>query len=120
MTFTLNRYKQGYVNAENNLGVMYQDANGVAANEVEALKWFTKAAEQGFPEAQKNLGAMFEKGIGVPKDYVQAAKWYSLAVAQANEGAVDKYLELAKIMTPEQVAQAQKMIKDFLAHDSSQ
>jgi len=111
---------QGYVNAQNNVGVMYDDGNGVAKNDVEAVKWFTKAAEQGFARAQNNLGARYENGLGVPKDYIQAAKWYILATAQGNEEAANKFVELAKSMTSEQIAQAQKLAKEFAPQNAGQ
>jgi TPR repeat protein len=112
--------EQGYVNAQNNLGVMYDDGDAVAENDVEAVKWFTKAAEQGFARAQNNLGAMYENGRGVPKDTIQAAKWYILAIAQGNEEAVTKYTELAKLMTPEQIDQAQQASKQFVPQNANQ
>jgi TPR repeat protein len=99
---------------------MYDDGNGVAKNDVEAVKWFTKAAEQGFARAQNNLGARYENGLGVPKDYIQAAKWYILATAQGNEEAANKFVELAKSMTSEQIAQAQKLAKEFAPQNAGQ
>jgi TPR repeat protein len=39
--------EQGDVNAQNNLGFMYNTGKGVAQDYKEAVKWYTKAAEQG-------------------------------------------------------------------------
>ena len=43
---------QGDVDAQNNLGVMYDNGNGVPENDAEAVKWFRKAANQGDATAQ--------------------------------------------------------------------
>jgi TPR repeat protein len=32
--------QQGLARAQNNLGVMYEDGNGVTKDDVEAVKWF--------------------------------------------------------------------------------
>jgi TPR repeat protein len=37
-------------------------ARGVVQDDVEAVKWFRKAAEQGYPAAQDNLGWMYKNG----------------------------------------------------------
>ena len=47
--------KKGHVKAQNNLGSMYANGDGVAQNYTEALKWFRKSAEQGCAPAKKAL-----------------------------------------------------------------
>ena len=42
--------------AQNNLGLMYATAQGVALDPVEALTWYARAAHQGYAPAQYNLG----------------------------------------------------------------
>jgi TPR repeat protein len=42
--------------AQNNLGYMYENGIGVTEDNLEAAKWFTKAAEQGHAGAYNNLG----------------------------------------------------------------
>ena len=64
------------------LGVMYVNGFGVAKDESEAVKWYSKAAEQGEAAAQFNLGVMYEYGRGVPKDESEAVKWYRKAAEQ--------------------------------------
>jgi FOG: TPR repeat, SEL1 subfamily len=39
--------KQGDVDAQFILGFMYANGKGVSQNDMEAVKWFKKAAEQG-------------------------------------------------------------------------
>ena len=65
------------------LGVsFYLGDLGVAKDEVEAVKWFRKAAAQNHAEAQFNLGVCYEKGHGVAKDEAEAVKWYRKAAEQ--------------------------------------
>ena len=64
--------------AQFNLGVMYDNGEGVPQDYVEAMKWYHKAAEQGHAGAQFNLGLMYANGNGVPQDYAKAAKWFRL------------------------------------------
>ncbi len=68
--------EQGFAEAQHNLGVMYEDGQGVPKDYAEALKWYRKAAEQGYARAQNNLGFMYRNGRGVPQDYAKALQWY--------------------------------------------
>ncbi len=54
---------------------------------VEAVKWYRKAAEQGNATAQNNLGVCYENGDGVAKDMKEAVKWYQKAAEQGNADA---------------------------------
>jgi uncharacterized protein len=70
--------------AQNNLGVMYQNGQGVPRDYAEALKWFRLAGDQGIALAQNNLGAMYQNGYGVPQNYAEALKWFQKAADQGN------------------------------------
>lgn len=87
--------EQGYPGAQYNLGVMYQEGNGVVQDYVEAVRWYRLAAEQGDANAQNNLGVMYKKGNGVVQDYAEAVRWYRLAaeqgIAYAQKGLSDMY-----------------------------
>jgi hypothetical protein len=72
--------------AENNnadaqftLGGMYENGQGVAANDVEAIRWYTKSAEQGDARAQFNLGFMYQHGQGSKQNAAKALRWYKRA-----------------------------------------
>ena len=67
---------QGNADAQNNLGFMYLQGQGVPKNGAEAAKWFRLAADQGYASAQYNLGVLFGSGLGVPQNYGEATKWY--------------------------------------------
>lgn len=82
----------GDANAQNNLGVMYAEGQGVPQNYEQAAIWFTKAANQGITGAQFNLGLMYSEGLGVPKDDKQAAVLFTKV---ANTGHADTQFGLA-------------------------
>ena len=89
------------------LGLVYENANGVTQDYSEAVKWYRKAAEQGYAQGQSNLGFMYEKGRGVTQDYSEAVKWYRKAAeqgepaGQSNLGFMyDKGLSLIHISEP--------------------
>jgi len=52
-------------------------------------------------------------GRGLPQDWVQAHMWYNLAAAQGLEPANKLRDSLAKKMTPAQIAEAQKMAREW-------
>ena len=96
------------------LGLMYKDGKGEDQDYVEAVKWFRKAAEQNDAKAQYFLGGMYENGRGVDKDYVEAYGWYNLA-SKTDVYTANNRDELAKVMTPQQIAAAQKRTEEMQA-----
>ena len=107
--------EQGDAVAQTNLGVMYAEGKGMPQDHAEAVKWYRKAAEQGFAGAQYNLGNKYQAGKGVPKDYVLAYLWYNLAAARENRLAAIIRDELVKLMTPDELAEAQRMAREWMA-----
>jgi TPR repeat protein len=71
--------EQGVAKAQVNLGLMYFYGQAVPQNDIEAEKWFRKAADQGDAFAEHNLGVMYANGWGLPVDLAEAAKWYQRA-----------------------------------------
>ena len=102
--------EQGDDGAQVNLGFMYSNGYGVSQDHKEAIKWYRRAAEQGNDRAQYNLGLIYDGGYGVPQDYVQAHMWYNLAGAEV---AVSYRDFVAQEMTPAQVAQAEKLAREW-------
>jgi len=74
--------EKGLPEAQFNLGLLYDNGQGVPRNYAEALTWYRKAAEQGNGKGQYSLGMMYYNGQGVPKDYSEAMKWYRKAAEQ--------------------------------------
>ena len=76
--------EQGDADAQFNLGVMYEQGNGVKKDYTQAAKWYRKAAEQGHADAQFNLGSMYANGEGVKQDDTQAVEWFRKAAEQGH------------------------------------
>ncbi len=104
---------QGHAKAQYNLGIVYYvQGQGVAQDYAEAVKWFRLAAAQGYADAQFNLGSVYAQGQGVAQDYIRAYLWSNLAAAQGSAGAAMNRDKLVGLMTPQQIAQAQKMASE--------
>lgn len=75
--------ERGNMNAEAQLGWMYQMGQGVPQDYYKAAKWYYAAAAQGQGWAQYELGLMYNKGQGVPRDYILSYMWLNLSASQA-------------------------------------
>jgi len=104
---------QGDAEAQLNFGVMYDKGLGVTEDYAAALKWYRKAANQGYAPAQTSLGFMYSIGQGVTLDLVQAHMWYNLSAAKGNKIAGEVRDLLAKLMTPAQIAEAQRLTREW-------
>jgi len=107
--------EQGYASAQYNLGVMYDNGLGVPQDYREAAKWYRFAAEQGKVKAQSNLASMYHFGQGVLKDDVLAHMWADLAASQGGGDAVKIRDAVATSMTPQQIAVAQRLAREWKA-----
>ena len=105
---------QGLSQAQYNLGLMYAKGEGVPENDAEAVEWFRLAAGQWYAAAQFNLGLMYAFGEGVPENYITAYMWYNLAAAQGDDHASQNKNSLREFMTPEQIAEAQRLSTEWL------
>ena len=65
-------------------GSLYDQGEGVKEDDVEAVRWYLKAAKQGDQFAQYNLALMYDQGMGVEQDYVKAMHWYRQAAEQGD------------------------------------
>jgi TPR repeat protein len=108
--------KAGDADAQYELGTMYE--RGVS-DEVEAAKWYSKAAEQGHVDAQCNLGIAYVLGEGVERNLVLSYMWLEIATMQGHELS-EMYRGLyVKQMTKEQIAEAQKLAREWQESHSS-
>ena len=105
----------GEAPAQRMVAVFYQNGYGVAQDYAETVKWFRRAAEQGDVPAQSGLSSLYLNGLGVPKDYVEGYKWVALAAAQGDEAAGKNRAKAARLMTPNQVAEALRRSSTFVA-----
>ncbi len=58
------------------LGLRFERGEGVAKDEVEAVRWFKNAAESGHGSGMFNFGLALSEGRGVEKDEVEAVRWF--------------------------------------------
>jgi TPR repeat protein len=66
---------------------MYQEGRGVDQDDVEAAKWFRRAAEQEHDDGMNNLGWMYQEGCGVEQSDEAALEWYRRAAELGNSAA---------------------------------
>jgi TPR repeat protein len=78
-----------------------------------AVRLIRPLAEQGDASAQYNLGVFYDNGLDVPQDRVSAYMWFSLSAAQGKEGAATFRDLIARRMTPAQIAEAQKLAREW-------
>ncbi len=71
-------------------------------------------AQTGAPDALFELGMLYATGRDVAADLVVAHKWFNLAAARGNEEARNHRIDLAREMSADQVAEAQKLAREWL------
>lgn len=103
---------QGDAAAQTMLGTLCTLGRGVPQDYAKAVEWFGKSANQGDSAGQDFLGQSYEGGIGVPQDYVLAYMWFNLAAARLNLASEHRDA-IATKMTSEQIAEAQKLTREW-------
>jgi TPR repeat protein len=100
--------------AQNNLGLMYRQGNGVLEDNKEAAKWFQKAVAQGSPEGMTNLAMLYATGEGMPQNCGEAAKLYSAALDKKFAPAACRLAELyvKGCGVPQDLDKARKLCKE--------
>lgn len=111
--------EQGHASAQGNLGLCYYEGHGVPQNYSRAVEFYQMAADQGYAEAQYNLATCYCDGLGVNKDNVEAYKWlYLIPIGKLFgrlECARELKDELARKMTPDEIAEARRRADSFRA-----
>ena len=79
--------QQGDARAQNNLGVLYRNGEGLVQDFDQARTWLLRSATQGHAQAQYSLGVMYDFGYGVVQNYPEAMRWYQQAAALGNADA---------------------------------
>ncbi len=115
--------EQGDVAAQNNVGVLCETGTGIYRGDGPATIWFRKAADQGLPNAQWNLASILAADLMAgqvsydPEDegerLIEAYMWVTLAAAQKYPGASDGARRLRKHMTADQIAEAQRLAREW-------
>ena len=105
---------QGDIDAQFKIGMMFANGEGRPKDDIQALEWFSKAAEQGNANAQYKLGLLFATGEGLPKNNLLAYAWLNVASTVMENGDARKAREkIEKEMTPEQIAEAQRLSSNW-------
>ena len=97
--------KKGHAGAQFHLASLYSSASGVPysfrrgfgsaramqlRDNVEAAKWYEKAAEQEHPEAAYYLGNLYAQGsVELRRDFEKAAEWFAEAAKVGHTGAMN-------------------------------
>lgn len=71
--------EQDLAEAQNMLGVCYENGYGVGKNLTEAVKWFEKAAANDDAWGEFNLACCYNWGEGIAQDEDKAVYWYRKA-----------------------------------------
>ncbi len=76
--------RNGDVQAQTSLGLMYSRGYGVPKNLAEAHRWWNFAAIQNDPGAQYNLALGYSNGEGVAVDHERAVRWFRQAAGRGH------------------------------------
>lgn len=80
-----------------------------------AYRGFVRLAASGCSVSQYYLGLMYVKGTGVLQDYCRAHLWLNVASSQGHHKARMQLEKLTRKMSPNQVAEAQKLAQAWVA-----
>ena len=105
--------EQGDALSQIGLAYLYFSGKGVAQDYAEAAQWYRRAADQGNGSGQHSLGRMYAAGLGIGRDVVRAYMWFNLAVANGDDTAIKSRDDLARKMSAAQIAEAQRMTRDW-------
>tara|TARA_B100001939_G_scaffold301153_1_gene277523 strand:+ start:7174 stop:7443 length:270 start_codon:yes stop_codon:yes gene_type:complete len=72
-------------------------------------------ADRGAPEALYDLGLLYSVGQGVEQNNVEAHKWFNLAAIRGMKSAQIDRAEVAEYMSPQEIAEAQRKAREWLA-----
>ena len=103
--------QRGHQKAAVNLGVMHALGLGGPRNYQAAGQWFLLGARD--IKAQENLGVLYRNGLGVRRDYVKAYMWFAIAAATQRDSEAARHRDqIARLMAPDQIAQARKLLSE--------
>ena len=77
----------GHVDAQFNIGLLYDNGAGVDRDPAQAAEWYRRAAESGDRTAQSYLAEMYANGHGVERNFAEAVEWYRKAALQRDGAA---------------------------------
>ena len=86
----------------------------MACIDQDSLTQYEQDAKGGRADALYNLGLAYSTGQDVAPDFVVAHKWFNLAASRGVEDAKRWRNQIAEEMNPGQIAQAQKLAREWL------
>jgi TPR repeat protein len=92
----------------------YEGGCVVACIDIDSLAQYERDAKEGRADALYNLGLAYSTGQGVGVDLIAAHKWFNLAAVRGVEAAKSWRNQLAAEMVPGQIAEAQKLAREWL------
>jgi TPR repeat protein len=101
--------------AQYRLSGLLSSGKGVETDADKALALLRYSAEGGVTTAQLAFAKRLATGDGVSQDYVAAHKWANLAAISGGEEAIKMRETFANLMTPDQVADAQRQARAWIA-----
>lgn len=90
------------------LGRLSRSGVGILQNFDQSAKWMQTAAARGSSEGMLELGRLYRDGVGVEKSLVRAYVWFNRASAARNIDAVREREAIARILTPDELREAQR------------
>jgi len=107
--------EQGHARAAWEMSRRYAEGTGVPKSATDEATWVQRAADLGSIRAMFVLGNKHRRGAGVPRDLVPAHMWFNLARALGSADARPVLRQLEAKLTPEQIAQAQRLAREWWA-----
>jgi hypothetical protein len=87
----------------------------VACIDIDSLAQYERDAKEGRADALYNLGLAYSTGQGVGVDMIAAHKWFNLAAVRGVEAAKSWRNQVASEMNAKQIAEAQKLAREWLS-----
>jgi len=94
---------------------VFKGATRMAFTEIEIQEAHAAAASRAGSEDLYKLGLIYATGQGGPIDYVQAHMWFNLAAMRGSKEAKESRKELSSLMSPCEIATAQKAAREWMA-----
>ena len=107
--------EKGDPESQRELGSEYREGRYLLQDYSKALHWLHRAAEQGDRWAMSYLGELYSEVKGVEENLVEAHMWFNLTAAKGVPSAPGKRDALAQKMTNEQIAEAQRLAREWKA-----
>ena len=101
---------KGDAKAMNNLGLLYDNGQGVAQDYAKAASG-TKRPPTRAAKAMTDLGLLYNNGTGVARDYAKAREWYKRAADKGDKVA----LEILQSLSIRETAEAGRLSRSVAA-----